>query len=102
METCDNDEEFFQEMIVTMREDLVECLDLLAQAFDQKNSTQMREVAHRVKGQAANMAAKDLWAKSKKVEDGAKIGSYTKTEYLQLILSIKEFLRCTQTTSLKK
>ncbi|CAN0533183.1 unnamed protein product, partial [Ectocarpus sp. 12 AP-2014] len=55
-----------------------------------------REVAHRVKGQAANMAAKDLMLKSKKVEDAAKIGFCTKTEYLRLVLSMKEFVRHTK------
>mgnify|MGYP005643231301 CR=1 FL=1 len=48
------------------------------------------------KRQAANMAAKDLIGKSKKVEDAAKLGFCTKMEYLRLILSIKEFVRCTR------
>lgn len=96
MEICDNDEEFFQEMVELMREDLASCLNLLARAFQGNDATQTREVAHRVKGQAANMAAKDLWEKSKKVEDAAKLGFCTRTEYLHLVLSIKEFVRCTR------
>lgn len=96
LEICDDDEEFFREMVGIMRDDLLICLDLLAQAFTNNDPTQTREVAHRVKGQAANMAAKDLWKKSKKVEDAAKLGFCTKMEYLCLILTIKEFLRCTR------
>ena len=93
---CDNDEEFMKEMVALMRDDVVECLSLLAEAFDNNNPSQTREVAHRVKGQAANMGAKDLMVKSKKVEDAAKTGFCTKTEYLSLVLSMKEFVRCTK------
>lgn len=93
---CDNDEEFVKEMVGLMRDDIIECLSLLAEAFDDNNPSQTREVAHRVKGQAANMAAKDLMLKSKKVEDAAKIGFCTKMEYLSLVLSMKEFVRCTK------
>lgn len=97
MEICDNDEEFLKEMVVLVREDLESsCLNLLAKAFTDNNPVQTREVAHRIKGQAANLAAKDLREKSGKVEDAAKAGTCTKTEYLQLILSIKEFIRCTR------
>lgn len=96
MEICDNDEEFLKEMVVLVREDLECCLELLPKAFSRNDPTQTREVAHRIKGQAANLAAKDLREKSGKVEDAAKAGTCTKTEYLQLILSIKEFIRCTR------
>ncbi|CBN80413.1 Hpt domain protein, EsV-1-113 [Ectocarpus siliculosus] len=93
---CDNDEIFMKEMVVLMRNDIVECLSLLAEAFNNNNPARTREVAHRVKGQAASMAAKDLMLHSKKVEDAAKIGFCTKTEYLSLVLSMKEFVRCTR------
>lgn len=96
MEICDNDEEFMKEMIGLMREDVDVCSQLLPKAFTGNDPIQTREVAHRIKGQAANMAAKDLWKKSKKVEDAAKAGMCTRSEYLLLILSIKEFLRCTR------
>lgn len=96
MEICDNDQDFFQELLGIMREDVEECLDLLSKAFVDNDPQHTREIAHRVKGQAANMAAKDLWEKSKKVEDAAKIGFCTRNEYLYLILSMKEFLRCTR------
>lgn len=96
MEMCDDDEEFMKEMVGLMRDDLSLCLGLLAKGFIENNPIKTREVAHRVKGQAANMAAKDLIGKSKKVEDAAKLGFCTKTEYLRLILSIKEFIRCTR------
>lgn len=99
MEICGDDEEFFEELVQLMREDLVECADLLANAYNTNDPIKTREVAHRVKGQAANMAAKDLWQKSKKVEDAAKNGFCTKNEYLRLILSIKEFQRCTRDAS---
>lgn len=96
VEMCDNDEEFLREMVGIMRDDVVLCMDLLATAFNDNNPTQTREVAHRVKGQAANMAAKDLFEKSKKVEDAAKLGFCTRNEYLILILSMKKFVRCTK------
>ena len=96
VQICDGDEEFFKELIGLMHEDLRECLDVLPQALGNNDSKQMREVAHRIKGQAANMAAKDLWKKSKTVEDSSKLGFCTRNEYLQLVLSIKEFLRCTR------
>lgn len=95
-EMCDNDEEFMKEMVGVMRDDIAECLSLLADAFDDNNSNQTMAVAHRVRGQAANMAAKDLMLRSKTVEDAAKIGFCTKTEYLNLILSMKQFVRCTK------
>ncbi|CAN0459610.1 unnamed protein product [Ectocarpus sp. 8 AP-2014] len=93
---CDNDEKFMIEMIGLMRDDIAECLSLLAVAFNDNDSARTREIAHRVKGQAASMAAKDLMVKSKKVEDAAKNGFCTKTEYLSLVLSMKEFVRCTR------
>lgn len=96
MKICDDDKEFFKELVGLMREDLKECLDILPQALSNNDSKQMREVAHRIKGQAANMAANDLCKKSKTVEDSSKLGFCTKNEYLQLVLSIKEFLRCTR------
>lgn len=99
IEICGDDEEFFKELIQLMREDLVDCADSLANAYNTNDPLKTREVAHRVKGQAANMAAKDLWQKSKKVEDAAKNGFCTKNEYLLLTLSIKEFLRCTRDAS---
>lgn len=99
MEICEDDQEFFEELVQLMREDMVECADLLANAYNTNDPLKTREVAHRVKGQAANMAAKDLWQKSKVVEDAAKNGFCTKNEYLLLILSIKEFIRCTKDAS---
>lgn len=96
MKMCDDDEEFFEELVGLMHQDIKECLDILPQALSDNDSKQMREVAHRIKGQAANMGAKDLCEKSKTVEDSSKLGFCTKNEYLQLMLSMKEFLRCTR------
>ena len=96
MEMCDNDEEFMREMVGVMREDMASCQNLLAKAFMDNNPVKTREVAHRVKGQAAMLAAKDLAETSTKVEDAAKSGFCTKTEYLLLMLSMKEFVRCTR------
>lgn len=96
VEMCDNDRPFMEEMVGLMRDDVVLCIDLLAKAFADNSPTRTREVAHRVKGQAATMAAKDLWEKGKKVEDAATIGFCTRTEYLNLMLSMKEFVRCTK------
>ncbi|CAM9107505.1 unnamed protein product [Ectocarpus sp. 12 AP-2014] len=96
IEMCDNDEEFMKEMVALMRDDVSMCLNLLPRAFTENDPTQTRELAHRVKGQAANMAAKDLWGKAKRVEDAAKLGFCTRTEYLHLILSMQEFVRFTR------
>jgi len=96
MNMCDNDEEFMRELLDVMRDDLLECLDLLANAFADSDREQMRNVAHRIKGQSANMAAKPLHEIAKKVEDAAKTGNVTKTEYLCLIQTIKEFHECTK------
>ena len=101
MKMCDNDEEFMNELVAIMRDDLLECLDLLANAFADKDREQMRELAHRVKGQAANLAAKPLFEIAKKVENAAKTGNVTKNEYLFFIQKIKEFNRCTLPTSPK-
>lgn len=92
MEMCDDDEDFLKEMIEIMRDDIFACEDL----FRQKDTTHIKEVSHRVKGQAACLGAKDLWEKSKKLEDAAKDICVTRTEYLQLMLSMKEFVRCTR------
>lgn len=96
MQMCDNDRMFFEELVGIMREDVEVCLDLVAQAFRSKDSTQMRDVSHRVKGQAASMCANDLWKTSGKVEQSAKLGFLTRAEYLCMILSMKNFLRCTR------
>jgi len=95
MTMCDNDQEFMNEIVALMREDIAECSNLLANAYSTNDPHAMREVAHRVKGQAANMAAKDLLDKSRRVEDASKGRCLTKTEYLQLMSTIQEFLRCT-------
>ena len=96
MELCDDDEEFMEEMVCLVRDDLKLCINLLAKAFMDNNPKETREVSHRIKGQAANLAANDLWDKSKKVEDAAKLGFCTKMEYLHLIISIKTFVRHTR------
>lgn len=96
METCDNDDEFMRQMVAVMRDDMVSCENLLAKAFMDNNPVTTREVAHRVKGQAASLAAKALTETSTKVENAAKAGFCTKTEYLLLMLSMKEFVRCTR------
>lgn len=95
-ELCDDDEEFMKEMVRVMRGDIISCENLLAKAFMENNPVQVREVAHRVKGQAAMLAAKDLREKSKTVEDAAKVVACTKMEYLLLMLSMKDFVRCTR------
>lgn len=97
-ELCDGDEEFMKEMVRVMREDIISCQNLLAKAYMENNTVQVREVAHRVKGQAAMLAAEDLREKSKTVEDAAKVVACTKTEYLLLMLSMKKFVQCTQDT----
>ncbi len=99
---CDNDEEFLNEMITLMRQDMFRCLTLLAKAFNAGDTTQMRQVAHRIKGQSASLAATKLWRTSKNAEDAAKLGFCTKMEYLCLILSVKEFIRCTRELPQKK
>jgi HPt (histidine-containing phosphotransfer) domain-containing protein len=96
LEMCDNDKEFMEEMIDLMRDDVKVCLNLLAKAFTDHDRTELRNVSHRIKGQAANMAAEELCEMAKKVEDAAKNGFCTKIEYLMLILSAKNFLRCTR------
>ena len=96
LEICDNDVEFFEELLGIMREDVEKCLNLLPKAFIDNDPQKTREISHRIKGQAANMAAKDLWEKSKKVEDAAKLGFCTRTEYLCLILCMKKFIRYTR------
>ena len=56
----------------------------------------LRNVAHRVKGEAATIAAKSLKEAAKRVEDSANEGYITKLEYLGLILSIQEFIKHTR------
>ncbi|CAM9204439.1 unnamed protein product [Pylaiella littoralis] len=95
MAMCDNDDDFFEELVEVMREDVLECSTLVASAYANNDPDALRQVAHRVKGQAASMAAKALRDASRKVEDASKNGSCTKTEYLQLMSAAQDFLRHT-------
>ncbi|CAN0330627.1 unnamed protein product [Ectocarpus sp. 12 AP-2014] len=90
MERCGNDEQFMIEMVGIMRDDLLKCLNLLADAYNGLDTNKtIRDVSHRVKGQAANMAAKPLWDQSRKLETAPKANCVTRSDYIGLILRIK-------------
>ena len=92
MERCGNDEEFLMEMISLFRDDLLECTHLLGVAYRNKKSIQLREISHRIKGQAAMLAATDLCEKAEVVEHASKTCTLVEHEYKQLLVSIDEFL----------
>jgi len=95
MDICCNDKEFFNEMVILLREDLNICLQLLEKAYDKQDHGELESISHRIKGQADNMASKDLSEKSKKVNYTAKLCLFDKAEYLELVSSINNFLRYT-------
>ena len=88
IEQCDNDEEFMHEMVGLFRDDLQECIELLTSAFKENNFKELKELSHRIKGQAATLAANDLFEKSKSLEQEV----FSETKYNDLMKSIKEFL----------
>lgn len=100
LSTFGEDDRFMKEMIIYMRADMNECSDLLASAHREKNSDAVRKIAHRVKGQAANIFAKKLHFVSSKLEDASTQMCYTRNEYLMLVLAINHFVRCTKSVSL--
>lgn len=96
MERFDSDAEFMNEMIVLMREDVIECSHVVSKAYGENDTVGLRNVAHRIKGQAATISANPLMKASKRVEDSANAGFVTKLEYLGLVMRIQEFIRNTK------
>ena len=92
----DSDVEFMTEIIVLMRQDMVECLTIVSSAYNDNDTKGLQNVAHRIKGQAATIAADPLMKISKTVEDSARTGYTTRMEYLTLILRIKDFIKNTK------
>jgi len=68
----------------------------LKQAFTSKNFKELKNISHKIKGEAANMMARNLREKSESVETNSNKGSCSETEYNTLVSSIEEFLRCTR------
>lgn len=92
IEQCDNDEEFMREMVELFREDLQECIDLLDKAFHENDLTQLKELSHRIKGQAATLAAEDLLKISRSIEHASSCGDVRKDDYVKLVDAINVFL----------
>ena len=89
MEMCDSDVEFMKEMIVLTREDLIECSHIVSNAYNCNDTMGLRNVAHRVKGEAATIAAKSLTEAAKRVEDSANDPVPANIELLKPLLSNK-------------
>ena len=96
MEMFDSDVEFMKEMIVLMREDMVECSAIVSKTYNDNDTMGLKNMAHRIKGQAAMVSANSLRDAAKKVENSANAGGVTTLEYLGLVLKIKEFIRNTR------
>ena len=94
--TFDYDYKFVQDLIILMREDLIECSNAMASAHRTKDSAKMQEVSHRIKGQAATMFAPTLYFVSSRMETSARERCYTMTEYFMLVLAVNDYLRCTR------
>lgn len=92
LEMFGGDTEFMNEIIAIMREDIIKCLSILTKAYSENDTSGVRDVSHRIKGQAASIVAKPLFKISKTVENSGKAGYITKLEYLQLILALKDFI----------
>jgi len=96
LELCGSDQDFVKEIIGLTREELREDLVCLKQAFTSKNFKELKNISHKIKGEAANMMARNLREKSESVETNSNKGSCSETEYNTLVSSIEEFLRCTR------
>lgn len=93
MKAFDSDVEFMNEMIVLMREDMIECSRILSKAYEEHDRVGLKNVAHRIKGQAAQMVATPLLKEASRVEDSSREGFVTKLEYLSLVLRLQEFIK---------
>ena len=96
MEMCGYDVEFMKEIIALTREDMIECSHIVSNTYTCNDMIGLKNVAHRIKGEASMIAAKSLTESAKNVEYSSNEGFITKLEYLCLILNIKEFIKHTR------
>ena len=96
LELCGDDQGFVKEIIGLTRDELKEDIIELKKFFTTKNFVELRNISHKIKGQAANMMAEKMRKKAESVEANSKKGSCSETEYITLVSSIEEFLQCTQ------
>lgn len=95
IEQCDNDEEFMLEMLDLFREDLQDCINLLNEAFQKSDYTQLKELSHRIKGQAATLAANDILEISTSVELASGANNVLEKDFLKFLNTIQVFLNKT-------
>lgn len=96
MKAFDSDVEFMNEMIVLMREDMIECSRILSKTYEEHDTVGLKNVAHRIKGQAAQLVAIPLKKEASRIEDSARAGFVTKLEYLCLVMRLQEFIKHTK------
>ena len=68
----EGDKELLVELIEIFLEDCPPKLEQVKNFLDQKNVTMLQEVAHSVKGAAANIGAKKMWDTFKEIDAAAK------------------------------
>lgn len=87
---------FLLELVNDFLEDLGECKQLLGVAHVEKDILSVKNLSHRIKGQALTLSCKDLSDKSSRLEDSAGRGTYTDAEYDDLLTSIDHFVKCVE------
>lgn len=102
IEICGGDREFAYEIIDMTRDDVLECIVLLERAHNDKNNKEVVNISHRVKGQALNICAKSLITTSTRLEESSRDGSYTENEYIEFMVSMKEFAKHSKTLNTSK
>jgi len=70
METC-GDEDMVEEIVKIFLEDAPRCVELIADAIKSKNPKDLKLYAHRLKGSARHVAAKQLSGKAYRLECAA-------------------------------
>lgn len=93
IELCDGDTDFMKEIVATMREDLLERLGLLETSFSKKDYIELKNVSHRIKGQALTLMARNLSDTSSAVELSAMNKACSEEEYKALVSCAKDFGR---------
>ena len=93
---CDNDEEFYREMLATYVEG--DKCEILREAFDNEDYDTYRRLVHSIKSTSLMIGAKDLYSYAKRIEDSLLEGnqSYAKQEYHTFMKSYHEVIAILQ------
>jgi HPt (histidine-containing phosphotransfer) domain-containing protein len=79
---CDGDEDFELELLQMLAADVTEQLPILRGAIDNQNNTELKNLAHYLKGSTANLGINSMSLIALKLEEAAAISNFEAAKIL--------------------